>query len=510
MRSSSASGFHGATSGTRRKRQSAIGPAELTLDGSSAVSLYRQLYGQLRVAILEGRLRPGAKLPSTRNLAEELAIARNTVMSAYEQLLAEGYLEGETGSGTYVARTLPDAILQAPALRWPAQEKRSRAQLSQRGQSLGRSRMSVRYSDPPKPFRPGIPALDHFPFALWSRLLAKYWRREPAGLLPYTDPAGYKPLRDAIAQYVTVTRAVRCDPEQVVIVSGAQQALDLAARLLLDSGDEIWMEDPGYTGARAAFVAAGVKPVAVPIDDDGLDIGAGERLAPKARLAYVTPSHQYPAGVVMSLSRRLELLRWAERRRSWILEDDYDSEYRYASRPVASLQGLDKTGAVIYCGTFSKVLFPSLRLGYMIVPARLVDAFRNAKAVVDRHCPTVEQAVLAELLAEGHLARHICRMRVLYLERKNVLLECLHRELAGAVEVRSHEAGMHVVGWLEKGRRDSIVSQRAQELGVEAPALTAYRYSPGGRGGLILGYAAYSEQQIRDAVKKLAIAVTGR
>jgi len=507
MRSSSTRRIYGATLAGATGRQSAIGPAELALDSSSAVSLYLQLYGQLRTAILSGRLRPGAKLPSTRTLAEELAIARNTVMGAYEQLLAEGYLEGETGSGTYVARTLPDVVLAAPAVRLSAQVKSSTAPLSRRGQSLGRSRLGVRFSDPPKPFRPGIPALDHFPFALWSRLLAKYWRREPAGLLPYTDPAGYQPLRQAIAQYVTAARAVRCDPEQILIVSGAQQALDLAARLLLDSGDEMWMEDPGYTGARAAFIAAGVKPVPVPIDDDGLDISIGERLAPKARLAYVTPSHQYPTGVVMSLSRRLELLRWAERRRSWILEDDYDSEYRYASRPVASLQGLDKSGAVIYCGTFSKVLFPSLRLGYMVVPARLVDAFRNAKAVVDRHCPTVEQAVLAEFIAEGHLARHIRRMRMLYLERKHVLLDCLRRELAGAVEVRSHEAGMHVVGWLQKGSRDSVVSHRAQELGIEAPALTAYRDRPGGRGGLILGYAAYSEQQIREAVKRLAMAL---
>ena len=267
------------------------------------------------------------------------------------------------------------------------------------------------------------------------------------------------------------------------------------------------MEDPGYNGARAAFLGAGVKPVAVPIDDDGLDVTMGEKLSPHARLAYVTPSHQYPTGVVMTLSRRLGLLRWAERKRSWILEDDYDSEFRYASRPVASLQGLDNSGSVIYCGTFSKVLFPSLRLGYIVVPASLVDAFRGAKAVVDRHCPTVEQAVLAEFIAEGHLARHIRRMRVLYLERKEALMDILRREFAGAVEVRSHEAGMHVVGWLQKGKRDSVVSRRALELGVEAPALTSYREKPGGRGGLVLGYAAYSEPQLLSAVRMLAKAM---
>ena len=466
--------------------------------------MYRQLYDKLRAAILDGRLRAGAKLPSTRSLADELAIARNTVMGAYEQLLAEGYLEGKTGSGTYVAQTLPDAVLNVPAVRPVAARDRNLAHLSRRGQILATNRLGVRYIDPPRPFRPGVPAIDHFPFDLWSRLLAKYWRREPAGLLPYTDPAGYKPLRDAIAEYISAARAVRCEPDQIIVVSGAQQALDLATRLLLDPGDEVWMEDPGYNGARAAFLAAGVKPAAVPIDNTGLDVTTGEKLSPHARLAYVTPSHQYPTGVVMTLSRRLDLLRWAERKRTWILEDDYDSEYRYASRPVASLQGLDKSGTVIYCGTFSKVLFPSLRLGYIVVPASLVDAFRGAKAVVDRHCPTVEQAVLAEFIAEGHLARHIRRMRMLYLERKDALLEMIRCELGDAIEVRSHEAGMHVVGWLQKGKRDSVVSGRALELGVEAPALTSYREKPGGQGGLILGYAAYSEPQLRNAVTVLA------
>ena len=380
--------------------------------------MYRQLYDKLRRAILDGRLRAGAKLPSTRGLAQELAIARNTVMGAYEQLLAEGYLEGKTGSGTYVARTLPEAVLNISPVRPTASVTRNPGRLSRRGQTLATNRLGIRYIEPPRPFRPGTPAIDHFPFDLWSRLLAKYWRREPAGLLPYTDPAGYEPLRAAIAEYISAARAVRCDPEQIIVVSGAQQALDLATRLLLDPGDEVWMEDPGYNGARAAFLGAGVKPVAVPIDNDGLDVTMGEKLSPHARLAYVTPSHQYPTGVVMTLSRRLGLLRWAERKRRWILEDDYDSEFRYASRPVPSLQGLDKSGTVIYCGTFSKVLFPSLRLGYIVVPASLVDAFRGAKAVVDRHCPTVEQAVLAEFIAEGHLARHIRRMRMLYLSAR--------------------------------------------------------------------------------------------
>ena len=485
----------------------AIGSAGLSLDNSSPVSLYRQLYEQLRAAILDGRLQSGAKLPSTRTLADELGVARNTVMGAYEQLLAEGYLEGATGSGTYVARALPDKILHAPVIKRSVGLPRTPARLSQRGHALAAHPAGVRHEGLPRAFRPGIPALAEFPFGVWNRLMMKHWRRQPVDLMPYSTPGGYGPLREAIAQYVAAARAVKCDAEQIVIVSGAQQALDLASRLLLDPGDEAWIEDPGYGGARAALLAAGVKPVAVPVDDAGLDVVAGRRLAPKARLAYVTPSHQYPTGVVMTLARRLELLGWAERSQSWIVEDDYDSEYRYASRPVASLQGLDVNGCVIYCGTFSKVLFPSLRLGYVIVPAQLVDAFSKTKSVIDRHSPTVEQAVLAEFIAEGHLARHVRRMRMLYLERQDTLLEALRHELAGAVEVQSHEAGMHVLAWLAKGKRDSVVSRRARELGVEAPALTTYRAKPGGRGGLVLGYAAYSEEEICRGVEKLARAM---
>jgi GntR family transcriptional regulator/MocR family aminotransferase len=471
--------------------------------------MYRQLYEQLRTAILNGRLIPGAQLPSTRGLAEELAVARNTVMGAYEQLLAEGYLEGETGSGTYVARTLPDEILHAPAPRSASKSVRTSVGLSQRGQIFSRDLLRVRYDDPPKPFRPGVAALDELPFDLWCRLLNKHSRRAPMQFLAYGDPAGYRPLREAIAQYLAAVRAVNCQAEQVVIVSGTQQALDLAARLLLDNGEEAWMEEPGYNGARAALLAAGVKPVGVPVDASGIDVEAGERMAPTSRLAYVTPSHQYPTGVTMTLARRLDLLRWAERRKTWILEDDYDSEYRYASRPIASLQGLDTSGCVMYCGTFSKVLFPSLRLGYLVVPPQLVDSFSSAKGVLDRHSPTIEQAVLAEFISEGHLARHIRRMRMLYLERQTILLEALRSEIGDAIEVRSHDAGMHVVGWLQKGKSDGVVSQRARHLGVEAPALTTYREKPGGRGGLVLGYTAYTERQIRQAVKKLAVAVEG-
>lgn len=490
-----------------KRNGASIGAASLALSEASSVPMYRQLYEHLRGAILNGRLRPGSQLPSTRSLAEELAVARNTVMGAYEQLLAEGYLEGETGSGTYVARTLPDEILRLPAVAPTRSVIRGSVELSQRGRIFSRDLLRVRYFEAAKAFRPGVPALDQLPFELWSRLLAKHSRRVPMEFLAYGDPAGYRPLREAIAQYLAAARAVNCDPEQVVIVSGAQQALDLASRLLLDAGEEAWIEEPGYNGARAALLAAGLKPVGVPVDDAGLNVDAGERLSPRARLIYVTPSHQYPTGVTMTLARRLELLGWAKQRNSWILEDDYDSEYRYASRPIASLQGLDTNGCVIYCGTFSKVLFPSLRLGYVVVPQQIVEAFTRAKSVLDRHSPTIEQAVLAEFIADGHLARHIRRMRMLYLERQTALLASLRQELGNSLEVRSHDAGMHVVGWLPKGKSDAVLSRRARQLGVEAPALATYREKPGGRAGLVLGYAAYTERQIRQGVKKLAEAM---
>jgi GntR family transcriptional regulator/MocR family aminotransferase len=478
------------------------------LDTTAATPLFRQLYEGLRQSILDGRLAPGVRLPATRGLAEELGVSRNTVLSAYEQLLAEGYLEGKAGSGTYVPRTLPEEMLQvqAPGKRRPTPSQRRR--LSQRGELLAGSAPAVLPSSGvPRPFRPGIPALDAFPFETWNRLVAHYHRHPRRDLLNYNYSAGHAPLRRAIAAHLGPARAVHCDPEQVLVISGAQQGLDLIARILLDPGDAVWIEDPGYRSARAALQGAGATLVPVPVDSDGLDVAAGNARCPDARLVYVSPSHQYPLGVTMSLTRRLALLDRARRADAWVVEDDYDSEFRYAGRPLAALQGLDRDGRVIYLGTFSKTLFPSLRLGYLVVPEDLVDSFMAARVVMDRQPPTLAQAVVADFIEEGHFLRHIRRMRTLYLERQEALLRAARREFDGLLDVPPCATGLHLMGWLPEGMDDREASRAAAQAGVEAPPLSSYFLDRCKRGGLLLGYAGSDVRQIREGVRRLSAAL---
>jgi len=347
------------------KRPAGI-PVTLPLDARSGATLQRQVYDGLRAAILAGRLRPGTRLPSTRSLAADLAVARNTVTAAFGQLVAEGYAEARVGAGTVVARALPDDLTNVAgrlALDNGAAPARNRPRISRRGRSLSAARACC---DVPtlRPFQPGWPALDQVPLDLWWRLAMRVGRRLGRELLGHGDPAGYPPLRKAIAEYVAVSRGVRCADEQVVVTSGSQQALFLAAQLLLDPGDAAWVEDPAYPGTVNALRAAGARLVPIPVDAEGIDVRFGEARQPAPRVVAVTPSHQYPLGVTMTLARRLELLRLARRARAWVLEDDYDSEFRYSSRPIPALQGLDQDGRVIYLGTFSKTLFPALRLGY--------------------------------------------------------------------------------------------------------------------------------------------------
>ena len=420
------------------KHSSAALFSAIALDRTSQVPLYQQLSDELRQAVLTGRLSAGVRLPSTRTLATDMELSRNTVMIAFEQLLAEGYLEGKIGSGTFVASKLPDDMMRARAPeKRPRLIGRSSTQLSKRGATL----LATHFKPPapwmpvaPRPFRTGLPALDAVPIEIWIRLMARRLKQNTIELLSYGDPAGYRPLREAIADYVKAARGVRCDADQVIVVSGSQQGLDLAARLLLDPGDSAWIEDPGYRGARGALIGAGAKLIPVPVDAEGLDVDAGRARGPEARLLYVTPSHQYPLGVTMSLARRLALLEWASQSGAWILEDDYASQYRYSGRPLACLQGLDTRARVIYVGTFSKVLFPSLRLGYLVVPPDLVKAFVAARALADWHSPLVEQAALADFIVEGHFERHVRRMRRLYAERQGFLVEAAARHLEGLVK----------------------------------------------------------------------------
>ena len=478
-------------------------------DRSSPVPLQRQLYEGIRGDILAGRLAAGTRLPSTRALAAEIGVSRNTVMGAYLQLLSEGYARGRIGAGTYVAAELPDDLLSAGSGkdRRPRRTSTGRG-LSTRGEVLATTpATTVRDLGSPRAFRSGVPG--GFPSRAWGRISGKVWRRPPRGLLGYGDPAGYWPLRAEISAYVGAARAVRCSWEQVIVVSGSQQALDLCARVLLDPGDAAWVEDPGYMGARGALTGAGARLVPVPVDEDGLDVEAGIEREAAARLACVTPSHQYPLGVTMSLGRRLALLRWASRSGAWVIEDDYDSEYRYTGRPLEALQGLDSSdeGCVIYVGTFSKVLSPALRLGYLVVPPELVDAFAAARELVDRCSPSLEQAVLAEFMAEGHFARHVRRMRVLYAGRQAALIEAAERELLGLLDLKPAETGMHLVAWLPDGADDREASRRAAAADVEAAALSRHKIKASVPAGLLLGYAAYEEAEIRAGVRRLAQAL---
>ncbi len=481
----------------------------IDLHTSSSQPLYQQIYQSLRIAILAGQLKGGTRLPSTRALAEELGASRSTVINAFDQLLAEGYIYGVHGSGTYVARVLPEELLHTATSASrrdyvPAQA----GALSRRGAALSG------LPEPPVPDRPapthghtfpvGLPAVDEFPHKLWGQLLARCWRHAAPGLLDYQHPAGYSLLREAIAAHVAVARGVRCDAGQVIVTAGSQQALALAAQVLLDPGDAAWIEDPGYMGARAALLAAGAHLIPTPIDAAGLDLAAGRARCPNPRLVYVTPSHQFPLGVTMSLARRLALLEWADIAGAWVLEDDYDSEFHYGGRPLAALQGLDSTGRVIYIGTFSKVLFPALRLGYLIVPPALMDAFIRARSAVGTHSPVLEQAALAEFMREGHFARHIRRMRALYAERQAILLDAAARDLAGMLDLQPAATGMHLLGWLPDGMDDQVAAERADAVGVRVLPLSWLRIEPAERGALLLGYAAANEREMRAGVKRLA------
>ncbi len=480
--------------------------ATIALDRSSSTALYRQLYDQLREAILSGRLSPGTRLPSTRELAEELNLARNTVLNAFEQLYAESYLERHVGDGTYVSAQLPDDLLRVKSPR-PARERaKGNGQLiSKWGASVSFLSVSAGdYNGPPRPFRTGTPALDAFPYKLWGRLLARRWSNSAPEILPYSNSAGYLPLRKAIASYLSTTRGVQCVPEQLIITSGSQHALEIVTRTLLEPNQKAWIEDPGFLGARAALTAAGARLIPVPVDVDGLNISAGIERCANPRLIYVTPSHQYPLGMTLTLSRRLALLKLASTSDAWIIEDDYDSEFRYVGRPLAALQGLDTDQRVIYIGTLSKVLFPSIRIGYIIAPLDLCETFVRVRCLEGHQSPTLEQAVLADFISEGHFARHIRRMRALYAERQQALLKAARTELDGLLEIRPSDAGMHLVGWLPKSVYDQAAFRAASAGGVEVTPLSAYRIETQKQGGLRLGYTGYKPREIWRATRRLA------
>ncbi len=476
----------------------------IKVDRKAPKALHRQIYDAYRTRIVDGGLHPGQRIPSTRILASELGISRLPVLNAYSQLLAEGYFESRVGAGTIVSRSLPDQpIARAATPATPAS-----ALAGSRPASL-RSSILPRFERAPwlqgwGAFGVGQVAFDQFPLSVWSSLVAHHCRNMDARSLHYGESIGSPDLREAIASYLRTARSLRCVAEQIVIVSGSQQALEISARLLLDPQSSVWIEDPGYSLARDAFALTGCRLVPVPVDKEGLDVAAGINRCRKARAAFVTPSHQFPMGVTMSASRRFQLLDWAQHAGSWIIEDDYDSEYRYESQPIPSLQGLDASARVIYIGTFSKVLFPSLRLGYVVVPLDLVDRFLSIRRAMDISPPTFYQAVLADFIREGHFGRHLRRMRVLYRERRSALVANINSELEGVVEVFGAEAGMHLAVVLRNASHNDLeIAQRAARQNLWLWPLSSSYLGEKPRPGFILGFGSTAVADIPPAVRKL-------
>jgi GntR family transcriptional regulator / MocR family aminotransferase len=457
---------------------------------------------------LSGQLAAGTALPSTRLLAKTFDVSRLTVVSAFDQLVAEGYVEGKPGAGTYVAHVQPDQHLFAPPLT-PSETTDGKAprRLSRRSAFVdwlpGRSSVLPAKA---RAFRPGLPALDAFPFSVWQRLSSACARALPANQFDYGDPAGYAPLREAVAGYLSMARGVRCTASQILIVGGTQQATELAARLLLDEEDPVWVERPGYRAAQGVLAASGARLVYVSVDGEGLDVQAGIAACSTARLAYVTPSHQFPLGMTMSLSRRLALLDWANQANMWVIEDDYDSEFRHVGRPLPSLQGLDSANRVLYVGTFSKVLFPALRLGYMVLPPDLVEPFYKARSLLSGPPPILEQASTARFMSDGHFERHIRRMRTLYAERQAMLQNMVAADpvLSEHLDIAPSAAGMHLVGWLADNINDAELARQVAKQGIITPPLSAFGMSTGQRPALLLGYSGCDAATMRQGLAALS------
>ena len=472
--------------------------AAIAIEADSHVPLHRQIYEAWRRGILAGRFRQGDRVPSTRELAQALRVSRSTVTQAYEQLFAEGYLETQHGSGTFVRGDLHERTLPSP----PRSATKPEAAAIRLSHFAARLTRDFVYTPQPADhicFSRWSPDVREFPLAVWRKLHARALRTASRGTLDYSrEPQGHQALREQIAAYVSRSRAVACTADQVLVLNGSQQALDLCARLLCNPGEVAAFENPGYLGTRRIFEAAGLKLHATAVDANGIVIDA---LSKRARLVYVTPSHQFPTGVAMSLARRLELLAWARKHRAVIVEDDYDSEYRYSGPPLPALQGLACDVPVVYCGTFSKVMFPALRIGYAILPEALVASFRRAKWLADRSTPALDQTTLADFIAEGHLERHIRRMRRLYGERREALVSALDQHLGSSVDIIGEAAGMH----LALRTSDNALEARARRHKVQIVSTRDYYLGKARTDEYLLGFSALSEASIREGIKRLAV-----
>jgi len=473
------------------------------LDRASRTPLTRQIYMQVRAAVLSGALRPGTRMPSSRAMASKLGVARASVVLAYEHLLAEGYVESRHGSGTFIAGDLTGLASR------PRGTSRAIKPIVPRSAHVFSDFERSAVQSDARPFNTGRTLIDARTAETWRRLTHRAVRRLGANDLGYTDPAGLAELRADICDYLRAARAVRCDPEQIVITAGTQQAIDIAIRVLLAPGDGVWVEDPGYPLTQAQLLLAKARPHPIPIDAQGLIVAAGRRTAPRARAVFVTPSHQFPTGVALSMARRLELLAWARRYGAFIVEDDYTSEFRYSGPPLASLQGLDDTERVIYIGTLNKALFPGLRIGYAVVPRALLQAFVSARYLIDRQPATLQQAVVCDFMREGHFAAHIRHMRQLYREQRDALAETLMRRAADRLDVAVPDQGMHLVAYLCDGSSDIAIEAAAQRAGIVVRAISRFYRAARPRLGLMLGFSGFPRQLIIPSAARLAALVAG-
>lgn len=468
-----------------------------TIDRTSDTPVVHQIYLQIRSAILTRRLQPGTRLPSSRALATRLQVARSSVIEACEQLHAEGYLMSRIGSGTFVSSDLPATI-----------ERPRRADARQAAPVIDKARRIDAILDNPtpcetRPFNTGRTTLDPRTREVWRRLSHHAVRTLGADDLGYSDPRGLPEFREAVSDYLRAARAVDCTADQILITAGTQHAIDIIIRVLLRPDDKVWVEDPGYPLTRQALAMAGIRTQPVPVDQHGLRVADGTTLAPRARAAFVTPSHQYPTGRVMAMPRRIELLSWARSQQSWIIEDDYASEFRYAGRPLSSLQGLDRDGRVIYVGTLNKALFPGLRLGYAVLPQALVDRFVTMRTVIDRQPPSLQQSIAAAFMRDGHFAAHIHRTRVRFRSQRDALVHALARHCANELALDIPEQGMHLVADFRDGRSDTAVERLARADGIIVRAISPLYAGAPKRSGLILGFSGYEPRAIETATARL-------
>ncbi|EPL6454904.1 PLP-dependent aminotransferase family protein [Providencia rettgeri] len=485
-----------------RRKQQAQFPLLLLDEGY----IKENVYHTIRNAILDGRIASGVKLPSSRALAEMMSISRNSVIAGFDRLIDEGYLYSKKGSGTYVSANIPDELVRTTSpLQSVEQPEYSALNLNPKVATL------TRLWDQSRPktqshqmFNIGIGCVDQFPHELWGRLLGRVWRKSKQTIPYFNHPDGFTPLKKLLVDYVHSTRGVHCKEKQIIIVNGTQQAINLAAKVLLQQGDKVWLDDPGYDSARAILTAAGADISPIPSDHEGMDIAYGAKHHGNAKLVYTAPSHQFPLGTTLSLSRRLALLDWAQQNNAWIFEDDYNSEFRFLSKPIQALQGLDNHQRVIYAGTFSKMMYPGFRLGFLIVPEILSEAFTMMKYYSDSHCGYLEQASLAQFIQEGHYARHVRKIRKICHDRQNAFFNAVNLYLPHLFEVQMTDSGIHTVCWIKAGYDINLVLEQCRLLGFGAQPLSRYCINSTKQNAILFGYAAHTETDIVQNVMLLS------